>query len=280
VTSPLRGVRLVALDLDGTLLPSSKVLTDRAIGVIRDVRAAGIEVTLATGKGWNHTRRYADQLSLSAPLVVLEGALVAAEDAGKALHRRTLSAETVAAVHAAADGLDLGWFYCHDRWRTRVHRRLERWLPQIRIWDPHTDLTDEAPLGADADPHEAFGFTLVGSRAEIDEICRRAEALELTDADLFAGSFWDGHYQVHVRPAGVDKSTGLLHALGRLGMEPREMLAAGDWWNDLGMLEMAGVAVTPANAVDDIRAAADHVLPGTCEDDAVVRFLADALQTL
>jgi Cof subfamily protein (haloacid dehalogenase superfamily) len=279
VTSPLRGVRLVALDLDGTLLPSSKALTGRAIGVLRDVRAAGIDVTLATGKGWNHTRRYADELGLTAPLVALEGALVAS-DAGRAIHRRTLPAETVTAVHDAVAGLDVGFFYCHDRWRTRVHRRLESWLPQIRIWDPHVDVTDGAPHADDAPPHGAFVFHLIGRPAPVAEAKARIAALSLPDVDLFHGAFWDGHDQLHVRPAGVDKRTGLEHALAHLGVAPHEMLAAGDWWNDVGMLEMAGVAVAPANAVEGVRAAADHVLGGTCEDDAVVRFLADALERL
>ena len=55
--SPLDGIRLVALDLDGTLLPESKVLTPRATEVVAALGEAGIAVTLATGKGWNHCCR-------------------------------------------------------------------------------------------------------------------------------------------------------------------------------------------------------------------------------
>ncbi|MEW6754774.1 MAG: HAD hydrolase family protein [Candidatus Latescibacterota bacterium] len=53
--SPLEGIRLVVLDLDGTLLPASKRLTDRARRVVADLGDAGIAVSLATGKGWNLT---------------------------------------------------------------------------------------------------------------------------------------------------------------------------------------------------------------------------------
>jgi hydroxymethylpyrimidine pyrophosphatase-like HAD family hydrolase len=280
VTSPLRGVRLIALDLDGTLLPSSKVLTDRAIGVIRDLLAAGIDVTLATGKGWNHTRRYADELGLTAPLVALEGALVARTDPHRALHSRTLPASTVGAVHEAVAGLDVGFFYCHDRWRTRVQRNLEGWLPQIRVWDPHTDLTDHAPHGADAPVHGAFVYHLIGPPDAIAAARARIAALDLPDIDLFHGAFLDGAEQLHVRPAGTDKRTGLTHALRDLGIAPRELLVAGDWWNDVGMMEMAGVVVAPSNAVPSVLDLADHVAPGTCEEDAVVRFLAESLRKL
>jgi Cof subfamily protein (haloacid dehalogenase superfamily) len=282
VNSPLRGVRLVALDLDGTLLPSSKVLTDRAVGVLEDVRAAGIDVTIATGKGWNHTRRYAEQLGLTAPLVALEGAYVARADAADdaALHSRTLPASTLRAVHDAVRDVDVGFFYCHDRWRTQVHRRLEGWLPQIRIWDPHVDVVDApAPHGDDA-PHAAFVFHLIGKPAEIAEAKDRVAALGLPDVEFFHAEFWNGHDQLHVRPAGVDKRTGLTHVLDHLGVAPSQLLAAGDWWNDVGMLKMAGVAVAPANAVDGARDAAHHVTQHGCEDDGVVRFLEDALRRL
>jgi Cof subfamily protein (haloacid dehalogenase superfamily) len=284
--SPLAGVRLVALDLDGTLLPSSKILTDRAVGVLADVRAAGIDVTLATGKGWNHTRRYAEELGLTAPLVALEGAYVARAAAagraegGDALASRTLPASTLRAVHDAVRGVDVGFFYCHDRWRTQVHRRLESWLPQIRIWDPHVDVVDAPASGDDDAPHAAFVFHLIGRPAEIAEAKNRVAALGLPDVEFFHAEFWNGHDQLHVRPAGVEKRTGLTHVLEHLGVAPSQMLAAGDWWNDVGMLRMAGVAVAPANAVEGVRDVAHHVTEQSCEDDGVVRFLEDALRTL
>lgn len=278
--SPLAGIRLVALDLDGTLLPASKTLTARAIGVVAGLCAAGIEVTLATGKGWNHTRRYAEELGIGTPLVALEGGFVAPAAGGACLHRRTLPPDTVRALHGAVADLDVGFFYCHDRWRTRAHRRLESWLPQLRVWDPHVDFTDGAPHPHDDDPHEAFGLTLIGPEHAVTRAKNRLDALAPLGVDLFRADFWDGHHQIHARPAGVDKSSGLAHVLAHVGAEPSQMLAAGDWLNDVRMLRMAGVAVAPANAVDEVRAVADHVLPGTCEDDAVVRFLEDALERL
>ncbi len=276
--SPLRGVRLVALDLDGTLLPSSKVLTDRAVGVLDDVRAAGIAVTLATGKGWNHTRRYAEELGLSAPLVALEGAYVA-PPRESAIHSRTLPAATLRAVHDAVRGVDVGFFYCHDRWRTRVERRLAGRLAQIGVWDPHLDVVD-GPAADDEPPHAAFVLHLIGRPDAVTEAQARVAALGLRDVEFFRGGFWDGDDQLHVRPAGVDKRSGLARVLEHLGVAPHEMLAAGDWWNDVGMLRMAGVAVAPANAVSGAREAAHHVTDRSCEDDGVVRFLEDALDRL
>lgn len=275
--SPLRGIRLVALDLDGTLLPASKVLTGRAIGVLRDVRAAGIEVTLATGKAWSLTRRYAEELGLTAPCVALDGSFVSTAG-DRAIHRRTLAPDDVLAIHEAVLGIDVGWFYCHDRLGIRAHRRVERWMRHMRVCDVEIDVTDGAPHAADAPPHEAFGFTLIGQPDAVAAAHESVAALGISGVDLLPLEFWEGHRQLHVRPAGADKRHGLGFVLRDLGLAPSQMLAAGDWWNDVTMLEMAGVAVAPANAEQAVRDLADHVLPGTCEEDAVVAFLEEALR--
>jgi hydroxymethylpyrimidine pyrophosphatase-like HAD family hydrolase len=153
-------------------------------------------------------------------------------------------------------------------------------MPQLLIWDPFVDLTDEPPHGVDAEPHDAYVLHFIGLPDEVAAARDRVAALALADIDLFHQDFWLGHHQLHVRPRGVDKAAGLAHVLRGLGVRPDELLAAGDWWNDVGMLSMARVSVAPGNAVEGVRAAANHALTGTCEDDAVVRFLEESLRTL
>ncbi len=274
---PLDGIRLVVLDLDGTLLPTSKRLSQRAVRVVRDLQRADVQVTLATGKGWTLTERYARELGIEAPLVALEGALVARPGEGtngSALRRRTLSADVLHQVHETVGDLDLGFFYCHAGGRTCAHRRLESRLDQILVWDPHVDLVDARP---ERDAHEAYVLHLVGEPDRVHEARVRVEQMGLRDVELFHAEFWDGWDQLHVRPSGIGKHEGLRSVLDDLRVDAREMLACGDWWNDVEMLEMAGVAVAPANAVEGVRAVADHVLAGTSEDDAVVEFLELAL---
>lgn len=276
--SPLHGVRLVALDLDGTLLPSSKRLTDRAVGVVRDLGAAGVGVALATGKGWALTERYARELGLLSPHVALEGALVAevrAEGEARTLHSRTLDASLFRRVHDLVADLRLGSFACTDRRLTRVTAHLADRIDQIRIWDPEVVLVDRWH-----DDTPGFILHLVGEPAAVAEARRRVTALDLAHVELFHAEFWDGYDQLQVRPHGIGKHHGLRHVLDRAGLSAEHLLAAGDWWNDVEMLRMARVSVAPSNAVEGVRTAATHVAPGTCDDDAVVRFLERALATL
>ena len=114
--SPLRGIELVALDLDGTLLPSSKRLTPETKRVVAQVREAGIHVTLVTGKGWTLTSGYARALGLDVPIVALEGALVghpAHERATPGAMLRSLALMVLAGVRGVA---------VHGRVGRRVHQ--------------------------------------------------------------------------------------------------------------------------------------------------------------
>jgi Cof subfamily protein (haloacid dehalogenase superfamily) len=275
--SALDGIRLVALDLDGTLLPAHKRLTQRARDVVGGLRDAGIHVVLATGRGWTHTELYARELGLPAPHVALEGALVAQTEAAgghRVLHRRLLPSSLIRRVGEATRDLPVGWFCCADDHRTLMSRRLEERLDQVRVWDPSVTAHDDWPDAARA----GFILHLVGPPDAIRTARERIHALGLDDVEHFHAEFWDGFEQLQVRPGGIGKHTGLAHVLRELGVAPGEMLAAGDWWNDVEMLRMARVAVCPENAVPGVRKLAHHVAPGTCDDDAVIRFLDRALR--
>jgi len=276
--SPLDGVRLVALDLDGTLLPTSKKLTPRARRVVPALREAGIDVTLATGKGWSLTEGYARELGVDAPCVALEGALVSRPGAATPLRRLTLGPAHRADVHHALGGLGVGYFFTHDGSRIFANERMAPRLPQLRVWDPDVVLTGACL--SDPSLGNAHVLHLVGEPHEIDEAHALVSSVELTDCELFRIDFWDGLHQLQIRPLGVGKHRGLESVLESLDIAAEAMLACGDWWNDVEMIRMAGVGVAPSNAVEAVRAAADHVTPGTSDDDTIIRFLEDALNAL
>lgn len=278
--SPLRGIRLVALDLDGTLLPSDKRLTPRAVAVTGALRERGIHVAIATGRGWTHVERYARQLGAPGPHVCLEGTFVArsCDDGGppQVLSSRSLSGRTIRAAHDCVAGLDVGWFACGDDLRTRASEHLRSRLDQVRVWDPHVEILDRIT----EEDRSGHILHLVGWAPDLALADQRLRALRLPDVEHFRAPFWDGLDQIQVRPLGSGKHRGLAEVREALRIGPGEMLAAGDWLNDLEMLGEAAVAVCPSNAVPEVKALADHVLPGTSDDDAVIRFLEDALRKI
>jgi len=80
---------------------------------------------------------------------------------------------------------------------------------------------------------------------------------------------------VMVLPASVNKATGLRAALDELGLSPQAVVGIGDAENDEAFLAMSGCGVAVANALDSVKAQADHVTSG--EDGAGVREVIDSL---
>ena len=86
-------------------------------------------------------------------------------------------------------------------------------------------------------------------------------------------SIWLDRTRLTLQPAGTSKGSGLRHLLDQHGLEPAECMVFGDWHNDLHMFEVGGVNVAMANAVEEVKAAADIVLERSCEEDGVACFL-------
>lgn len=269
---PDRLPKLLAFDLDGTLLPSSKRITPQTREVLDRLRQQGCHVTLATGKFHHLARQYGEALELDLPQISLDGATVGGN--GFEDVRRGIGVEV---AHELVDryGRDADHAFADDGRDTMLLRSAAgddfRWA--TRFWADdvlHVDDLKEHLLEPTA------VLTLYGSDEEMRRV--RHEVLE-TVASVRIAEFWSellGVRRVTFQPTGVDKGTGVLDVASRLGIEPRDCMVFGDWLNDLPMFAIGAVSVAMSNAVDEVREAADHVTEHSCEEDGVARFLQQA----
>jgi 5-amino-6-(5-phospho-D-ribitylamino)uracil phosphatase len=264
----LRLPRLVALDLDGTLLPESKELTARSRATLRAMEELGTTIALATGKFLHLAARYGEELGLRTPLVALDGARVGGsgcEVIESCIPRDT--AEEILARYA-----DPRWDgFMDDGADHLVVRSDSDVLPRIlALWADRTSHVRDLRGRLRGDPAI---LALYGPRSEMaamaDEIAPRYPALRVFLHD----SIWTGTTRISLQPAGTSKGSGLRHLLDLLGLEPEDCMVFGDWHNDLHMFAVGGVNVAMANAVDEVKAAAGIVLDRTCEEDGVACFL-------
>ena len=269
---PDRLPKLLAFDLDGTLLPSSKRITPLTHEVLEQLRSAGCHVTLATGKFHHLARQYGEELELELPQISLDGATVGGNGFDDVRHgipvevaHHLLDAYGSEADHAFADdGRDTMLLRSSDsedfRWATRF------WADEVRHVE---DLKDHV-----VDPTAVV--TLYGPDAAMQQVKR--DVLETVPTVRIA-EFWSellGVRRVTFQPEGVDKGSGVLEVAQRLGIEPRDCMVFGDWLNDLPMFQIGAVNVAMSNAVAEVIEAADHVTSHSCEDDGIALFLQEA----
>jgi hydroxymethylpyrimidine pyrophosphatase-like HAD family hydrolase len=268
-----RQFRLVASDLDGTLLDPQGSLSARTLTAVQAVRAAGIPFVLATSRRLTGAAPVAAALGLDGPLILYDGAQVHQYPTGDILAQHALPiplARQAAAIisshglrpivqHGDRDGerLLVGALAASAQERGRERAYLDAFAHQI-VALPASDLFADgaAPLRI-----VAFGPLR----------WLRPAAAALADLPLGWQLLPRGNYgtaELSVFAAGASKGAALLALAERLGIPRREVFAVGDGINDISLLEAAGFGVAMANGGPKVRAAADALAPSHAEDGA------------
>ena len=254
-------VRLVAIDMDGTLLATfGQGVSRRNAQAVRAAQAAGITVVIATGRRMAYTTPLLDELSLPAdtPLITSNGA-VTRTLGGKAIDHCHLRAQVArelcgllrpfGTVVFTFDRQGRGELVLEDL--EQAHSRLEMWVEANR-----KSIEVVRPLErALADGEDPIQGMVTGG---LEKMKAAEQALKKSQ--------WHAHCEcvrteypardlsiLDLVPPGVSKGWALERLAASLGIDRKETMAIGDNWNDLEMLEWAGQAVLMSNAAPDLR---------------------------
>lgn len=243
--------KLIATDLDGTLLNSDKQISDENQRWIARAREAGIEPTIATGRHrLSVLDTYGKQLQIQIPIVTLNGGLVLAPD-GTVLMTNPLAQDEIRYLHQLANEYNTAWlaFTADDI----INRDdiLERRTKYDDIWLKYVFRCEDTRV-----------------LKQIHTRLREYGAFELSSADKL---------NIEINPVGIHKAFGLEYVCQRLHIDRRQVIAIGDGLNDVAMLKWAGLGIAMANATDEVKAAADMVTE-SCDDDGVGRAIEKVLQ--
>ena len=250
--------RLIALDLDGTLLRSDHTVSARSRRVLAQAMAAGIHVTLASGRSYTSMRQWVEDLGVVDPVISYQGAVVTDPRSGARAFQRLLAPELIEEVVRLAreNALSLT-IYCDDVIYVEDKRHsdafYDRWfgLP----WRIMPDLTG-------ALPSPPTKFILIGKGPELDAVQPIVEARFGARMQILRSHehFLEG------LALGTTKATALAWVAQALGVTRQETLACGDAGNDRAMVEWAGLGVAMANGSDEVKAVADLIAPSADED--------------
>jgi Cof subfamily protein (haloacid dehalogenase superfamily) len=275
--------RLLALDIDGTLLRSDKTISPRTRAALDAAAAAGVRRVLVTGRRYPAARKIADLLGGPLDLVLHNGALIV--ENGEVLRCRPLDcalAQRVIAlgraagadpvVHAGQAGegrlLVEGWAESN----TMLHYYLDKSHPDVTVVEVLEESLVDDPLQV------MFGGPLRG----IEELWQALTA-EVGEEVRIERTFYphlDAGFLDVLAPA-VNKAEALAFLQERWDVTPAHTLAIGDNWNDHEMLERAGLGMVMGNADPRMRELGLPVLPTNDEDGvalAVERYVLERMQ--
>jgi HAD superfamily hydrolase (TIGR01484 family) len=264
----VRVIRLVASDLDGTLLRGDLSVSERTRTAIHEARRAGIDFVAVTGRPARSVRVLNERLGLEGIAVCANGAVLYDLDNDTVLNQTLLGAEValriVGGLRETAPGVAFAWedadgFGCEPTWGRDPMTPIDR----VELGDPLELIC--APLLKVLARHRALDF---------DELAEAARELAGDDAVVT----WSTRQVIEVSAAGVTKAFALERVCDRFGLKPAEVIAVGDMANDLSMLAWAGHGVAVANADPAVLAAVDEVTASN-EDDGVALVLERLLAT-
>lgn len=261
-------IRLIATDLDGTLLNNQSELTERTVRAVSSVMQTGAKFVLASGRMYEATRPYAEILQPNAPIVVFNGAMACEWQTAKPLFSRTISPETARAVCRMAENRNIfiqcfperGFFYekrqpevC-DEYEGRIRIRGQETAQPLSSWI-------ELPT---------MKLLALGENAALLELQQ-----EILQAFPALSIMLSHPTYMEIVAGGVEKGSALKAVAERFGIAREEIAAFGDAGNDVAMLEYAEYGYVMENADPTLRLNANHIAPANSLDG-----VAKVLETL
>lgn len=256
--------RLVATDVDGTLLGPDEELSTRTRAVVARMVEAEVPLVLATGRPPRWVPRVCDALGVHPLAVAANGAVLYDAAADRVLAAETLDVDTLAEVaeglRAAVPGCGLA---VERVGAGAFDRREEQFVSEaayVHAW-PHPDHRHVGPGDLLAEPVVKVLARHPHRTSEDMARAARAAVGHLVDITFSAGG---GLLECAVR--GVTKAGGLARAAAHHGVAAEDVVAFGDMPNDLAMLRWAGHGVAVGNAHPDVLRAADEVTASNLDD--------------
>ena len=253
----MKAYRLLLFDLDGTLLRSDKTISQRTLKAIQKCRDEGILIGVSTSRSEQNALSFVEKLQPDV-LIVSGGALVKYHN--EYIYRAELSSEETRQMITAAreicgndceitiDTTDAHYW----NYKVDPKKQDQSWGDSV-----YTDFAD-------------FGESSLKMCVEIfDErqAMQLCEKLQSCDSIRFSDGYW---YKFTKKTA--TKENAILEISAVCGVSTEEMIAFGDDYADIGMLELCGKGIAMGNAIDEVKAKADLVI-GSNDEEGIAEYL-------
>lgn len=266
------GIRLIGIDIDGTLLNRKKELTPATVEALQAAADHGIQIVISTGRLLSEFRDLVEQLPMMRYTVTCTGCQVIDLQTGRDIFRQAMTAEEMQRIYNKMKQFDV-MFQAFSDDDGSIHN--DAWVLE------HADLYSPKALARVMQrthiPEKDFDGYIASYTGLTNKIHMFFRTVEQRDQawDLVK----DEPYSImsstvndlELMPPGVDKGLGMRKLAEHLGLTADQIMTIGDGGNDVDMLRQAGIGVAMANASEEAKAAADHILAYSNDEDGVAK---------
>lgn len=244
--------KILALDMDGTLLNAKRQISEKTLAAIRQATECGVIVTVATGRSWTGFKQYAAVLELQNPVILYNGGMIVSPDGSDVYFQQNLEPDAAQEImrHGQSYGVTQIIWAGERLYSFADTERLRRYAAVAGC--DFTILTDEGEALAKQ------GITKVLWTAEAEQIMQYQEVLpKILKADVNDST--SSPWFLEFVDNRVSKGAALSKFAAHFEVEPAQVIAVGDAMNDRTMLQYAGLGVAMENAPDALKEHADFI---------------------
>lgn len=261
----MNNYKLIVTDMDGTVLGGDHKITEENMRALREADERGVKVVFATGRFHDSAKEHVTFLEEVMPIVSSNGAIIKHPITNEVLYCNSIDKDISLKIVETLDNLDLSYqIYTDNEILQKYKTEEEKIKMQDFIKNTFSDKTEiifKKDLKEDIKDLNILKFNVVDferpllmkeARKEVEKI----EGLEVT-------SSWNDN--VEIMNAGSSKGSAVKFLCELLNIDKEEIIAFGDNYNDISMLEYVGMGVAMGNAEEDVKKIASYITESNTE---------------
>lgn len=261
--------KLIAIDMDGTLLNSHNQVSERTQRAIRLAREKGVHIVLSTGRILKSAMYYSRALELNNPIIASNGAIIVDENSN-IIYKRPIEKSLIGDIVTLARERNI-YYHFYDESQFYSHIKVEEVLKFYS--EGNDEMTIEMTLFNDINEIvmleglNVYKFLFIDyDRKKLYDLRKEIEKIE----NLQTSSSWSNN--IEAMGKNVSKGEALKELCKGLNIKPEEVITIGDSENDLSMFEFAGLGVAMGNGDTAIKEKADYITE-TNDMDGVAKII-------
>ena len=254
--------KIIVLDLDGTLTNSKKEISKPTKEALLDIQKRGYKVVLASGRPTPGILKLAQALELEeygGYILSFNGGKIINCKTNEVIFEKSLPKEVIPELHKIAIEENVG-IISYDATKVVVGNGIDEYIEyEAKLNGLDYILVDNFPTYLDFPVNKCL---MTGKHERLVKVQERLKK----KYNSYLSIYFSEPYFLEIMPQNIDKSQSLLTLLSTLGISSEEMICCGDGFNDISMIEIAGLGVAMENAQDLVKEAADFITLSNDED--------------
>lgn len=267
----LRDLKLVVLDLDGTILDNENNISDETINLIAKLKDRGLKFTIASARYISSFLDYIKLLNIDSPVICLDGSVITNPITEEYISELFIPSRYVLRSVKTSEKYSLNFILCC---KDGIYYNKDSYVSESLL---HKYGTEYKLINSIDDyVNKTYEVVIAGNEFEILKKVKRKMIFPYTygvQASIFKSRRDNGNYILEIKKIGINKGTALKKLCNYLDIKIKDAAVIGDWYNDISLFNTNAFKVAMANAVPEIKKLADIITTKSNNEEGINEFL-------